>query len=163
MSQASSIGAGLPAVTERPSRRSGRVRHPVRREVETPKEPVDYAHLEPKKLLAKFWDFAKRDMSKVAAAMVSLVGVAGLAGQVSGELADTVQEAANLHKARGRSMAPEAVSTDLEILIPAGFTPNFDLYLQAVGIRPDTDADRRTAGAIKTAIRRKLADVRAGP
>lgn len=122
----------------------------------------DFAHTNPKQLLGTYWNFVKNPLAGAAAMLVSGIGAGMALPNVQGELADLVQTASGLQKAHGRNIDPDVVGNDLDISIPQGFTPTFDLYLMAAGIRNETADERRVSGQIKGAIRRKIKDVRSG-
>jgi hypothetical protein len=169
MSRISTLEGGSAAAVAEPKDTLGRKvgkrgrrggRGVVMREIRVGRPKGDYAQLPTADLLGHFWEFAKRRMSSAAAALVSLLGAEVIAPFVTGELSTLVMEAGALQKAHGRSISPEEVAADLEITIPAGYTPNFDLYLQSAGIKPETEQGRKIAGQVRAAIRRKLNEVR---
>lgn len=123
----------------------------------------DYSHKNPKELLEAYWNFVTDPLAGVAAMLVSTIGESTAAPNVTGDLLELVQQAGGLQKAHGRNIQPEVVGNDLEMSVPSGFTPTFALYLAACGIRPDTEDDRQISRQIKTAIKRKIKQARAGP
>lgn len=124
---------------------------------------LNFSQVPTDELLANYWEFIKLPMSDAGAILVSKVGADTVGEFVKGDLAQAVSFAGGLQKARGRNISPEEVTEDLGIVIPAGYTPTFDVYLMAAGIRPDAGADRKIVTQIRAAIRQKIKEVRAGP
>lgn len=129
--------------------------------VQAPRVTDGLAHAKPGDLLDTYWKFVQSPYAGIAAMMVSTLGVEKSMPVCSGDLCELLTDAAALQKAHGRNIERSTVQHDLDVEIPSGFVPTFDLYLRAAGIKPDTNEDRAVARSVMSAIRRKIKEVRA--
>lgn len=154
-------GTSNAAVLESPTV-APRKRKTVFREVSQPRLS-DFSHASPADLLGRYWEFARNPLAGVAAMLVSTIGPAKALPNVTGPLQQVVELAGGLQKAHGRNIRGDIIGTDLSIALPDGYTPTFDLYLQAIGIREEDGDAREVSRSIKQAIRRKIRDLRKPP
>lgn len=121
---------------------------------------VDYANMPTEQLIAAYWTFVRNPLSDIAIALAN----AKIAGQHVpsnlGDIGPHVETALGLRKAHGRNITTATVEAELNLSIPAGFTPSFTLYLQAARIKPDDMAERKTINDIKNAIRKRIRAIR---
>jgi hypothetical protein len=120
---------------------------------------VDYANMPTAELLGAYWAFAGNNLADVATQLVNTMGQ-GAVQATQGDLQRLVIAGMGLRKAFGRMISRDDAGRDLGVNLPEGLSPSFTLYLQAVRLKPEDDADRKLAGEFKTIVRKRIRTLR---
>lgn len=120
---------------------------------------VDYANMPTADLLGAFWGYAGNNLADVATQLVNTMGL-GAVQATQGDLQRLVIAGIGLRKAFGRMISRDDAGRDLGVNLPDGLSPSFTLYLQAVRLKPEDDADRKLAGEFKATVRKRIRSLR---